>query len=263
MLLKRLLVLAGICALAFSTSAQQTSTTVTKDPQAVALLIQSLKAVGGSSLVAAVQDFTGTGNITYNWAGEQVQGPVTVRGMGTDNFRLDATLPDGIRTWAVSGSSEVLITPDGNRALSGSYNFMNSGSLTLPAVRIAAILSDTTTTISYVGPVTFNSEAAIQIHVVPLILSPPNTSSLVGLGAYDLYLSPSSSLVTGLVETWHSESNFTITYTHELDFSNYQLSGIVVAPAMIAEKIGGQPTWSIVLGSISCNNGLTDLIFTP
>ena len=44
---------------------------MTKDPQAVALLTQFLNAAGGLSAISSIQDFTGTGTITYNWAAAQ------------------------------------------------------------------------------------------------------------------------------------------------------------------------------------------------
>ncbi len=49
------------------------------DPGAVAILKQSLAALGAANPVNPMQDFVATGTITYFWAGEQVQGPATVR----------------------------------------------------------------------------------------------------------------------------------------------------------------------------------------
>lgn len=263
MFLKRLAIAFGILITVLPTGAQQTSTPATKDPQAIGVLTQSLNAVGGLSVVAAIQDFTETGSITYNWAGEQVQAAVTVRGMGTSNFRLDATLPNGMRTWAVSGYSGVLITPNGSSVSLAAYNLMTAGSLTIPYLRITALLNDTTTSISYLGPVTFNGVQAIQVHFVPNNPYFAGVSSLAALGTFDLYFDPQSSLVLGLTETCHSENNFISTAIHEIDFTNYQASGNLVAPYTVTEKIGGQATWSVSIASISLNTGLTASTFTP
>lgn len=261
MTLKWLVLLSCMLVVVSSIHAQVASQTVTKDPQAVAVLTQSLSAAGGMSAISSIQDFTGSGTITYNWASEPVQATATVRGMGISNFRLDANLPNGTRTWAVNGSSAVLITPDGNQTSLESYNLMTAGSMTIPYVRIAAVLGDTTTNIIYIGSATFNGGQAIQVHFVPN--NPSGISSVAALGTFDLYFDPVSLLVVGLTEIGHSESNFTITYMHEIDFSNYQPSGNVVAPYTITEKIAGQTTWSTTLTSISFNNGLTASIFAP
>jgi len=66
-----------------------------RDPQAMAILTQCLNAGGGAQTLAAIQDFTALGAITYSWAGQQVEGSVIVRGRGPGQFRLDAALPGG------------------------------------------------------------------------------------------------------------------------------------------------------------------------
>ncbi|MGH9327769.1 MAG: hypothetical protein ACRD2B_13960 [Terriglobia bacterium] len=72
------------------------------DAQAEAALAQALNAAGGSELLATLQDFTASGTIAYSWAGKAAQGTVTLRGRGLDQFRLDAVLLGGTRSWAVS-----------------------------------------------------------------------------------------------------------------------------------------------------------------
>ena len=264
MILRRPTILLGILLATLSTYAQQTSTTATKDPQAVAVLTQSLNAVGGLAAVTAIQDYTGTGNITYNWAGEQVQAPVTVRGMGISNFRVDSTLPNGTRTFAAGGYSGVLIAPDGSRQPTSAYNLFTAGSLTFPYVRIAATLADSTTSISFVGTVSVNGQSVYQIHFVPA-LDPAiaTNSTLQGLGAFDLYVDPPSLLVTELVETIYSGSNFRTKLSHEIDFANYQTAGTVRVPFIITETVNGQQTWSITLSSMTFDSGLTTAEFNP
>lgn len=263
MTLGRLAILLSILILAFSTYSQQIATTAAKDPQAVSILTQSLTAVGGMSAISAIQDYTGNGTITYNWAGEPVQAPVTVRGMGVSTFRVDSTLSSGTRTWAVDGLTGTLILPDGTRSGSALYNLTTAGSLTLPAVRLASILSNTTTSISYVGQITANGHTSYQIHCVL-----PSNSSLPppigpGYGSFDLFIDSTSFLLVGLTETVYSEANPQVALSHEIDFSNYQLIGGVACPFGISESVNGQQTWSISLSSLSFNAGLAEAIFTP
>ena len=235
-----------------------------RDPQAISVLNQSLSAAGGLVPISAVQDYTGTGNIAYSWADQSVQCPLIVRGMGTGNFRIDASLSNGTRTWAASGYSGVLITPDGTRQQTAFYNLMTAGSMTLPYVRIAAILGDSTTSIAYVGLVSVNGGQAYQVHFAPAV-DPSITAnnSLPGLGAFDVFFDPTSFLVTRLTETVRSETDFTTTYPHQIDFSNYQTTGGIQAPLTIAETVNGQTTWTMTLSSLTFNNGLTDDIFNP
>jgi hypothetical protein len=259
MTLKRLAFLFCVLLIAAPTYAQGN-----QDPQAVAVLTQSLNAAGGASAISAVQDYTGVGNITYNWAGAQVQASATVESMGVTTFRVDSSLSNGTRTWAVDGLSGVLIAPDGTRQPSSFYNLATTGSLTLPALRVASILQSTATSIAYVGQVTINGNTAYQIHcVLPANSSAPPAPSLPAFGAFDLFIDSTSFLVDSLQETAYSDANFQISFTHEIDYSNYQTVGGLAAPFGITETVGGQQTWSISLSSLSFNSGLTESVFTP
>ncbi len=93
-----------------SVSAQQSGPTqIVQDAHALSLLSQALAVGGGAQAVAAISDYTATGNITY-YADEAAQGTVTAMGTNSQEFRLDATLPSGVRSWAVHDG-----TPTGAR----------------------------------------------------------------------------------------------------------------------------------------------------
>jgi hypothetical protein len=81
--------------------------------QAVQVLQESLTATGGMNVVQQIQDFVATGSITFYWGGKQVQGRATIRVRGGDQFRLDASLPGGTRSWLVSHGGGALKDTDG------------------------------------------------------------------------------------------------------------------------------------------------------
>lgn len=267
MTLKRLDPLIPLLFAALSTLAQQPSTTsnpISKDPQAIAILNQSLSAVGGLTAISGIQDYTGTGNITYYWAGQEVQGSVTVRGMGTSNFRLDAVLPDGTRTWAASGYVGVLIHQDGTRKQTAFYNLMTAGSMTLPFIRIAAALNDPSTGMSLVGASAAAGAQIYQVHIIPPVINSAFTgNSMPGLGSFDVFIDPASLLPTKLSEQARSELNPTITVLHEIEFQNFQITGNLKVPMTINEKINGQLVSTITLTSVSFNSGLAQADFMP
>ena len=145
--------------------AQQTqqSTTVPpapKDPQAVSILNQSLNAAGGVTAIQAIADYTATGNITYHWNPE-VQGNVTVRGLGLDEFRLDANLPTGTRSWAIQYGTTTTRAENGaiwqyppTHPIPSSDVFpyqppMFLGGLALPYLQLATLLKSTQFSLSY------------------------------------------------------------------------------------------------------------------
>ena len=83
-----------------------------RDSQAVSVLNQILTVAGGMSAIAAITDYTATGNITYN-NDPKLQGNDTLRGLSLNNFRLDASLPLGMRSMIISEGRTTQKTEDG------------------------------------------------------------------------------------------------------------------------------------------------------
>jgi hypothetical protein len=103
-----------------------------RDPQALAVLTKSLNAAGGAAYIAAIQDFTATGTITYNWAGKDVPGSVTVYGKGLIEFRMDANVSSGTQGFIVNGEAGTLIPLNGPETKLPFYSVMTASSLTFP-----------------------------------------------------------------------------------------------------------------------------------
>lgn len=85
-----------------------------RDQRGVEVLAQAVGAAGGLGSVRGIQDFRSTGTIIYYWADEEVQGTITIRGRGTRQFRLDAVLPTGERSWTVNDGEGSLRDSGGN-----------------------------------------------------------------------------------------------------------------------------------------------------
>ncbi len=151
----RLLVVLTLLANGSLAIAQQAIVPGARDPLAVNLLAQSLAAAGGPA-VTAIQDFTGSGNITYNWAGVAVSGSVNVYGKGLEEFRMDSSMPAGNQSLVVNGRDAILTPVYDTHAVSPMHATMTAGSLTFPAIRIAQVLSDSSISASYMGSVTWN-----------------------------------------------------------------------------------------------------------
>src|SRR6266478_1148258 len=94
-----------IPSVAQQTTTQQGPQSVQRDAQAISILSQALNAAGGATRLGAIQDFTGTGTIAYNWANNQVPGSVTVYGKGLDQFRMDAGMSSGTQSFVVNGKA--------------------------------------------------------------------------------------------------------------------------------------------------------------
>src|ERR1700675_1799600 len=91
-------------------------TPVQRDQQALNVLGQSLASMGQGSGGNTIHDFSASGTITYYWAPQPSSGEVTVKGRGTDQFRLEAHLDQGVRSYTVSHGKGSFIETDGQKS---------------------------------------------------------------------------------------------------------------------------------------------------
>ncbi len=245
-----------------STSTQTASIPPTRDPQAISTLTQYLNNSGGSGAIGSIQDFTGTGNITYFWAGSEVQGTVTVRGIGTTGFRLDAVLPAGSRSWFTYQGQGAVKEVTGTISPISARNGINLTAQIVPSAAIYAALTDTTYGISPSNPTTFNGSPAfvVQIQKTFSVTDDP-TGDMTKWGVKSFVFDAQSGVLLETLDTAHPDVGPDRDWKHEILFSGYQQVGGLTVPFAITEKIEGQQTWSIQLQSMTFNTGLTSQVF--
>jgi len=236
-----------------------------KDPQAISVLNQALAVAGGPSAIGAITDYTATGNVTYYW-GQDVQGSVTVRGLGMDEFRLDATLPSGVRSLAISGGVTTTRAEGGTISQVPSNGPIPSsnivpyqapmfpGSLPLPSLQLVAILSRSDMAVSDNGVVQVNGLSLRDIHVQEI---PPVTTVDV-MSQYrtrDFFIDPATLQLVMMQEM------IPRSVVHQVWYSDTTVVNGIAVPFSISEQMGGQKTWEITLSQISFNTGLQDSDF--
>jgi hypothetical protein len=235
---------------------------VQRDAQAITILTQAINVAGGSTALAAIQDFTASGQITYYWAGTEVQGAVVARGRGTGQFRMDATLPNGVRSWTVSNGVGSLKDVDGTVSSIPYSNTVNLRSLTFPLTYLASASSDASTSISYVG---FEMKYGTQVHHIrlqkALAVDPGGVQGK--LTQRDFFVDSSTFLVVGTLDTVHPMSDSRAASPHEIRFADYRNVAGALVPFAITEYYGGQPVSLIQLSQVTFNKGLTDSDFQP
>jgi hypothetical protein len=258
-------VLAVLSALPVSLLAHQpaqTATAPTRDPQALAVLTRALAAAGVSTQAGSIQDFTGTGSITYFWAGQEVVGQVTLRGRGTSQFRLDANLAEGMRSWTVSDGQGAVREPSGKKSTIPFSNACNLGSLTLPYVQLLAAINDTSESVLLLSPLTVGGQQVYDIRLRQNFARQDNpTGDLSKASVKDYLISQTTYTIVATQDTQYSNDAPWHSFKHELVFSDNRTVNGLLLPYAITETIEGQKTWAIQLSSISLNTGLTDSTF--
>jgi hypothetical protein len=256
-----------LCAATFNSFSQQTGAptpqTVQRDPQALTILTQVLNNAGGGTALAAIQDFTGAGSITYYWAGEEVQGTVTVKGRGIGQFRLDATLPMGARSFVTNNGAGSMIEVDGRTMLIPSNQAVNIGSsIIFPLGQLLVAQKDISWSVSYLGIVTHDGSQVHEIRLQKISTDNNNPySSKSKLTKTDFFIDPNTFLILSVQDKAYRKDGEPGDIIHEMQFSSYETSNGILVPFSITELIGGQQTAKIQLNQITFNSGLTDADF--
>jgi len=255
-----LFVFAALLFPAFLIGQQMPTASIQRDERAITVLKKAVNAAGSVDLLDAVRDFKGSGKITYYWAGQEVQGDVTVLGRGTSQFRMDASLPEGVRSFTVNRGEGSVKEPSGEVKSMPPHNTGNFGSLTFPAKSLPAALQDPSTSISYIGSETKEGHQVDHVRLQKIFKNDPQglRSSLT---KKDFFIDASTFQVVATLDMLHPEHQSGVDYPHEMQFSDYrQVEGILV-PFSITETASGQRTFTLELTQFSANAGLEDRHF--
>jgi hypothetical protein len=242
--------------------ANQTVTPPTRDPHAIALLQQAIAAMGGSSAIGAVKDLTGSGSVTYFWAGAEVNGPVTLRVKSDQKFRLDAQLPQGARSWVVSEGVGSLQEPTGQKTAIPFSNSWNLANLSTPSLALLAALNDSSFSIVMVGRTVLSGKQLYDVRFQKSFGAIDDPSgNLSKWSQRDYLIDPATMMVVAAQDTQYSNDSARHAFRHQVAFSDYRQVNETLFPFSITETIEGQQTWAIQLSSIALNSGLTDSTF--
>jgi hypothetical protein len=243
-----------------------------RDPQAVRVVTQALNIAGGVPAIDAIKDYTASGNVTYHW-GAGVNGALTLRGRGLYQFRMDAHLPAGTRSQAISDGRTGIKTEDGTvswfpkeapvpgqtpKPIPSSDAFpyqppMFPGGLALPYQQLAATLNNAQFNISHKGIVQVDGHSVHDIQVQRVV--PPLPGPLTEFRIKHFFIDVSTSQV---VMTRDLVPKHTV---HEIRYSDYRPASGVLVPFSISEEMASQKTWEILLNATSFNVGLDDSVF--
>jgi hypothetical protein len=249
-----------VCVGSQAQQAESATPTNAKDQASILLINRSLAAMGGSQ-PAAIADFVATGDVTYYWAGKEEKGSATLSGRGIGQFRFDANLAGGTRSWAVNNGTGALRDTNGKITTIPFHNAINLGSLTFPMFRLAELASDTAVTLSYSGPAEIESQQFECVHTHKQLFDKDPEGSGNRLGDADLYFDPNTKLLVGIHDQSHPKRTMSKDVAHAVYFGDYrQVSGLLV-PFTISEYLGQQKVWSLQISDIKFNTGLSDDVF--
>jgi hypothetical protein len=246
----------------FATAQTTAAVFGSRDAQALATLSQVVAAHGGMAAINGIQDFEATGEITYYLAGAEVKGNATVRGRGLDQFRLDAALPEGTRSWAIDGLQGQLKEVDGTITVIPPHNIVTLGSLTLPVGRVMNAVSDSTTAVSGLGSASEKGRSLENVGVRRSFgwkADPYNILSKVS--AAEFSIDPATFLITSIKDNTHPKETLLVDVQRVISFSDYRNVNGIQVPFAIEQTVNGQRVFTLTLNNISFNVGVSNADF--
>jgi hypothetical protein len=258
---KRLSPLFAVLLFSSAIHAQESSSPATplRDPQAIGVLTRALTAAGGTQAIAAIEDFTATGNVTYFWSEENVSGSVQIRGRGLQQFRVDATLQDDVHSWIVSDGKAFEKNPDGSTSPWPSQNAIKYAGATFPLPYLVSVLQNSTISVTYGGLVTHDGAQVYDIVVQETLSQSVDPLNAIGkITKAHFFIDPNSLLIESVEDAAFRKDGGPDEARHEMQFSNYKTQNGLLVPLAITELVAGQKTASIQLNQMTFNTGLND-----
>jgi len=277
----RLLYLASIfCLFSVSALAQQTTSTssppATSDPQAVALVQQSLVALVGKTTVS---DVTLTGTANRIAGSDDETGTATLTAMAAGESELNLNLPSGqlseirnsvgtspgapagytARVGAWSG-------PDGTIHMMASHNLLTDPTWFFPAFTLGNLASSQAYVLSYVGQGTLNGQAVLHISAAeqfPLLSSGPlqGLTLMQHLSQMELYLNATTLLPVALDFNTHPDNNAGLDIPIQIQFSNYQSVNGVQVPLHLQKYLNNGLILDLQFSNATLDSGLIATAF--
>ena len=238
------------------TLAQQTSTTVQRDPQAVAVLQRSVAAMASTT----PSDSSASGTVTIVEGSTIQTGPIQILTRGTGQASETLTLPQGQRAVIYSNgdAKEVNGAQSSNPVLE---LIVTDQCPDFPLPLLLSALNNSDFAFHYVGQETLNAASVQHIQIWNTFASNPRLQKLAPFSQRDLWFDSTSSLPLRIGYSRRAGGGAVPAIPVEIFFSDYRNLGGVLYPFQINKSINGTPWQTITIQSVSFNTGLTDSEF--
>ncbi len=227
-----------------------------RDPQAVAVLQQSLRAMGGT----VPADSVATGTVVVVAGSTTENGTIRILTRGWDQSAEQLQLPSGNR--AVVYSRGLANELHGATATSLQLELVaTSQSPVFPFAILAGALTNPEVALQYVGLETLDGSPAHHIRFWNTFSSNPRFQELAEFSVKDLWIDAASGLPHKLAYDRRAGGGASPRIPAVVSFSDYRKVGGVLYPFLIQKSPNGTPWTTITVQSVSFNTGLTDSDF--
>lgn len=231
-------------------------TTPQRDLQAVAILQQSVRTMGGS----APSDSIATGTAQIVAGSDTQQGTVRILTRGTDQsseqFQFSSTT--GSVTYSRGSAAET--TNGATRRLSLERS-ATSQSLCFPLRFLAAALANPDESFQYIGPELIGTQSTQHVRVRDTYASRSALQSLADFTVYDVWIDSATGLPVRISTVRREGGGSSPRIALDVSYSNYQTVAGIAYPFTVQQSLNGTPWLTIAITNVQLNTGLTDADF--
>jgi len=232
-----------------------TTTPLSRDPQALVVLQQSLLKMGSP------KDVSATGSVVTTEGSATRNGNVRIRIRGQSQTSEEFQFSDGSVTVTYSKGRAISRTSATPRKLNGP-DTLASQSAIFPAPVLASMISNLDVAIENLGIETLDGSQTYHFVLTDTFRSLPDSQNFSRLTRREVWVDSSSGLVTQI--SWRRYSgigpaDYSIPFVAR--YADYILENGVFFPHHIDISLNGTPWASIQIGSVAVNTGLTDADF--
>jgi hypothetical protein len=227
-----------------------------RDPQAVALLQQSI----GALAKTVPADSSASGIVTVVEGSTTQTGTIQISTLGTNETSEALSLPEQQR--AVIYSSGASKETWGTQSTSPNMELVLTDQCPdFPLPFLISVLGNPDESIRYVGLETLGGQSVQHVQFWNSFASKPHLQSLAAFSLKDLWINESSGLPLKIAFSRRAAGGAAPSFPVEVTFSNYTNVGGVLYPFQINKSYNGTPWQTITIQSVSFNTGLTSTQF--
>ena len=232
-----------------------------RDPQAVAVVSEALKALDGQT---TINDVTLEGSVAFTAGSDQESGTATLVARGSQQSRVVLHLGGGERQEVRHSQQGMWMSPDGQPHAMAGHNCWTDASWFFPALSLQALLADPQITVVYRGDESRGGLTArhLRISRVPPGQSAEMAAWIQRLSTTDVFLDAASYLPVAAIFSIHPDNNAGLDIPVEVQFSDYRLLDGVKVPFHVKKLLQGSLMLDLNIASAAVNSGVPESEFT-
>jgi hypothetical protein len=229
--------------------------TATKDPTAMAIVQQSVTAMGGSVPL----DSTASGTVTTTAGSLTENGTVVILTRGNNQSSEQIGTPSGVATIYSQGNASQVqgttVTPVSlELAVTAQCSYF-------PLQLLANAINDPDWAFAYVGLESLNGATAHHIQFWDTFASVPQFAALATFSQRDIWIDAGSNLPLQVSYSDHTAQGAAAATAIDIMLGNFVNFGGTFYPTTIQKSVNGTPWATITITNVVFNTGLTDANF--